>query len=280
MDSIAVILTCHNRREKTLRCLEALETQVPGDRPFTLSVYLVDDHSSDGTSEAVAERFPSVHLLRGTGELYWNRGMHLAWQEAAKGNYDHYLWLNDDTFIESFCVAELLACSGQVQDQAVICASICSAVNGEWTYGGFRIVRHLNVPVHPTGKLEPCDTFNGNCVLVPRHVYEAVGNIDPVFIHAIGDLDYGLRARKKGIASYITTRYTGTCEKNVLLPKWCRPEIPLRDRVKSLYSPLGNSHPYYFFIYENRHFSPVLALKHLFTIHLRLCMPRLWTSSK
>ena len=26
--------------------------------------------------------------------------MYAAWQEAAKGNYDFYLWLNDDTYLK------------------------------------------------------------------------------------------------------------------------------------------------------------------------------------
>ena len=44
---IAVILTCFNRKQKTLACLEALFNQtLPADT--SLTTYLVDDASTDG----------------------------------------------------------------------------------------------------------------------------------------------------------------------------------------------------------------------------------------
>ena len=59
---IAVLLTCHNRREKTLSCLKNLLEQNLED--IDLSVYLVDDGSSDGTSDAIKEHFPEVQRKR------------------------------------------------------------------------------------------------------------------------------------------------------------------------------------------------------------------------
>ncbi|WP_333410708.1 hypothetical protein [Microcoleus sp. LAD1_D5] len=44
---IAVLLTCFNRKQKTLACLEALFNQtLPADT--SLTTYLVDDASTDG----------------------------------------------------------------------------------------------------------------------------------------------------------------------------------------------------------------------------------------
>jgi GT2 family glycosyltransferase len=277
MDKIAAILTCFNRKQKTLTCLERLSRQEGLGTSLDLDVYLVDDGSTDGTGDAVRAAYPRTHVIQGNGQLFWNRGMHLAWKEAAAaGDYDYYLWVNDDTHIEDFCVRELVSCAQATGNGAIICASIRSAVSGEWTYGGYIVAGGKNVPVTPTGKMEPVTVINGNCVLVPRQVFQRVGNIDPVFIHAIGDLDYGLRAARKNVAIFIAPHFLGYCEKNPSMPKWCLPQVPLRDRIKNLYSPLGNSHPYYFFIYEYRHFGIFTALKHYFTIHLRLCIPRLW----
>ncbi|MBO0348038.1 glycosyltransferase, partial [Phormidium pseudopriestleyi FRX01] len=64
--TIAVIMTCYNRREKTLASLAALFNQkLPPN--VILSVYLVDDGSTDNTSEVVKEKYPAVHLLQGNG---------------------------------------------------------------------------------------------------------------------------------------------------------------------------------------------------------------------
>ncbi len=63
---IAVLLTCHNRRAETLRCLEALLAQ---DAGASLRVFLVDDGSTDGTGEAVRVSFPQVNVVQGDGSL-------------------------------------------------------------------------------------------------------------------------------------------------------------------------------------------------------------------
>lgn len=43
--------------------------------------------------------------------------------------------------------------------------------------------------------------MNGNCVFIPSEIVNAIGNLDPIFSHAMGDIDYGLRAQKKGLIS-------------------------------------------------------------------------------
>lgn len=272
--SIAILLTVHNRKVKTLECLRCVFDQESISDKYSLHVFLVDDASSDGTREAVTDLYPSVHIIDGDGQLYWNRGMHLAWETAVRlGDYDYYLWLNDDTYIHSDAILHLLNCAEQTADQALICGFLCSADQPDrTTYGGSKSGKKLD----PTGKLQEVEIMNGNVVLVPRSVYERVGIIDPIFPHAIGDFDYGLRAQKKGVKIYGTKRYIGTCENNPKLPRWCYSSTPLFQRIKALYSPLGSAHPYYFFIYERRHFGFSQAVKHFFSIHLRALIPSLW----
>ena len=96
---VAVLMACHNRREHTLACLRALRAAEIEARQ-SCDVYLLDDGSSDGTVEAVANDFPRVHLLRGDGSLFWNRGMHRVFEAALGRGYDFYLGLNDDTLLQ------------------------------------------------------------------------------------------------------------------------------------------------------------------------------------
>ena len=151
---------------------------------------------------------------------------------------------------------------------------MASAQTQELTYGGRASNEAL---IKPNNKFpQACYSINGNFVLVPKKVYELIGTLDPIFPHAIGDFDYGLRALKNGVKSYITSEIVGFCESNPQLPVWCRPEVSLKKRIQSLYSPLGNAHPYYYFIYEKRHFGILTAIKHYTSIHLRLLIPSLW----
>lgn len=272
MYKIAVLLTCFNRAQKTLSCLKNLNVSIPENA--ILDVFLVDDGSTDGTGNLVREKFPSVTVIQGTGNLYWNRGMHLAWKTASEQkSYDYYLLLNDDTFLYPNAIEELLACAIEAKNKVVVCAAFCGEESKVFTYGGRD---KAGAPVIPNGEVQVCYSINGNCLLVSKIVFEVVGNLDPIFPHAIGDHDYGQRALAKGFKLVTTRRFLGTCEGNNRLPEWCYADVPFRDRVKALYSPLGNSHPRYYFIYMKRHFGLLMAIKHFFSMHLRLLIPNLW----
>src|SRR6266540_3289971 len=103
---VAAVMAAYNRRELTLACLRSLRAQrAPG---VTLDAFVLDDASTDGTGQAIAEEFPEAALLRGTGRLYWNGGMRTAFGAAIAGDYDYYLWMNDDTALHDGALAVLL----------------------------------------------------------------------------------------------------------------------------------------------------------------------------
>lgn len=272
--NIAVLLTCYNRRDTTIRCLQNLFLQSGKDEKFYIEVFLVDDASSDNTAEAVKSLFPEVNVIRGSGNLFWSKGMHLAWKTAAQErDFDFYLWLNDDTYIFPNAILVMLEGYSKSGENAIISGSTKSEITGQLTYGG---KSKDGKRLEPDGNLKPCIFLNGNFVLVSQNIYKKIGMIDSIFPHSIGDHDYGLRAMKKGFQVLIAPSYIGYCERHESLPKWCLSKVPLKDRIKSLYSPKGSSHPYYFFIYERRHFGLLRATKHFFSIHLRLLLPALW----
>lgn len=239
---LAVLMTCHNRRNTTLACLQALYQQ-----DVTFDVYLVDDGSSDDTSDAVRASYLGVKILKGTGNLFWVGGMRLAFAEALKENYDYYLWLNDDTILDPNALSKLLATHHDLikkgYSKSIIVGSTRDAATGKPTYGGaMRSKRWYSNKyefVQPSQELQECETMYGNCVLIPRSVAERVGNLDPAFIHTLGDLDYGLRARKLGCSVWIAPGYVGTCSKNSVRGSWADTGIALHERLKKLFQPKG-----------------------------------------
>jgi len=269
---IAVLLTCHNRKEKTLDCLKSLFKQEGLKDKFTIDVFLVDDGSTDCTGETIKIKFPSVNVIQGDGKLYWNRGMHLAWKTAATtSDFDYYLWLNDDTFLERDAIKTLLI---KNFDNGLVCGSTCSSINRQITYGGFK--KKPDRLIEPNGEFQTCDYLNGNCVLISKKIFEIVGNLDPIFQHALGDFDYGLRAKKMGIALYVAPKFIGVCESHTEVPTWMSASVKIKERIKNLYSASSGCYPPEFFVYDKRHNGLMSACFHYFTIHLRVVAPFLW----
>jgi GT2 family glycosyltransferase len=238
-------MACHNRRVTTLECLQALYSAVRPDG-YSLDVYLVDDGSTDGTAASVRARFPKVRLIEGTGDLYWNRGMRLAFAKAIQAHPDFYLWLNDDTILETDGLTRLFSTYNHVaaiQLRSVVVGSTRDRDSGDLTYGGVvhRSRWHpLRLDVLPPADVPlPCDTFFGNCVLIPHSVAQVVGNLDPTFTHSAGDADYGFRARKRGCMLWIAPGFVATCSRNSEENTWEDPLLPLRERWRLVRSPKG-----------------------------------------
>ncbi len=273
MSKIAVLLTVHNRKEKTLSCLANLYAQaIPDDIKF--DVFLTDDGCTDGTQDAVRAGFPKVNIIQGDGSLFWNRGMVAAWKEAAKKDFDFYLWLNDDTFLYSDVISRLAECSNSHGDKVIIVGSTCALNNKEViTYGGWV----NNQLVSEVAAQSKCDTFNGNIVLVPRCVYEDLGTNDPYFRHAGGDTDYGYSAGKHGIEIWIAPGVMGECDRHERPTVWMDPSQPLRKRWKNFFSPLGNN-PFEYFYLRRKHFGLLPACATFVSNFVHFFFPWFWKS--
>ena len=263
MRQIAVLLTCFNRKQKTINCLNQL-FKLKSD----LDVYLVDDGSTDDTGKAVVKEFPQVNLIKGSGSLFWNKGMNLAWEHAAKKNYDYYVWLNDDVVIYENCFDELYSCVDLTENNAIISGIIETSDKKDILYGGFDSNKKL---IKPNGNLNPIRNMNGNVVIVPKRVYEILGNLDNHYHHDLGDVDYGLRAQNNGIGVYTTRIPIASGEKNDI----CRVRqnnSNILKRFKKLYSPLG-ANPKIIFYYRNKYFGFANAVFYFIFLHFINLIP-------
>lgn len=237
---LAVLITCYNRRDTTLSCLQALYQQ-----DVIFDVYLVDDGSSDGTSDAVKKNYPAVKLLKGNGNLFWVGGMRLAFAEALKENYHYYLWLNDDTILYPNALSQLFATHHLLTEKgfsdSIIVGSTQDLVTGKATYGGAvrsnKWYSNKYEFLQPTDEIQECDTMYGNCVLIPSSVAQKVGNLDSAFIHSLGDMDYGLRARKLGCSVWMAAGFVGTCRKNSVQGSWVDTNLPVYERLRKALQP-------------------------------------------
>ena len=211
--TIAVVMTVHNRREQTLECIASLERQ-----PLIgvqVGVFVTDDGSSDGTGCALG-RVTGTTVVEGDGNLFWAGGMAIAERRAVATQPTWLLWLNDDVILDRTALSDMLAGSNR-HPNSVIVGATRDPNSGIITYGA-----HVRLGKHPMkvrqlGESQTdqmASTFNGNCVLIPRHIRAQVGPIDGVFEHAMADTDYGYRTTAAGFSIVQIPGTVGVCARN------------------------------------------------------------------
>lgn len=247
MTRLAICITSFNRRETTKRCLEKIFTSsFPTD--LTAQVFLLDDGSSDGTSEMVAECYPTVRLHQGDGNYYWAGGMRRVFGLALQEDFDYYLWLNDDVDLFPDSIARAVSASLSLTHKGDDLHLIVGAMrdsNGNTTYSGYERAQSIlpwrfrRIDPHETS-LRRCATVNGNFLLVNRSLSKLIGNIRPQFVQMHADFDYGLRANSRGGSCWVLPGYAGICESNVSGRKNFKdPTLPLSERIALMEHPLG-----------------------------------------
>jgi len=214
---IAVLAACRNRANLTVRCLESLSAaHARCAARCDVEVFLVDDGGTDGTAALVRERFPAVRVIPADGSLYWARSMETAWMEAEKsGRWDGFLWLNDDTALNTDALERLLA----ADDGASIVVGDIADSSGRRIYG-----------------LGDGGMFTGNFTYVPDSAYRRLGRICGEYSHAWADTDYAVRAKRAGIAAK-SAGVVGTAEWHPLRPPL--KGLSLRRRLAMLRDPKG-----------------------------------------
>lgn len=248
---IAVLLTCYNRKEKTLKCLKSLnDTFKKTASKHNLEVYLTDDGCTDGTSEAVFALDIDfvIHILKGSGSLYWNGGMNTSWKEAIKqGGFDGYLWLNDDTIVldefwNDISGADEFAIE-RYGKKGIYVGSTCSSVDGSFTYGGFVFTTYWTLKdafVLPNGKdFQPCQCAHGNITYISNDVVEEMGVLCDKYVHGGGDHDYTYLAYKAGFPILVMPHYCGICDNDHGGEILHFEQMSLNERIKFLKSPFG-----------------------------------------
>ena len=250
MRYIAVILTVHNRLDKTVACLNAVFNQREKYSFFNVDVFLTDDGSTDDTSKILRNRFSvkPLHILSGNGNLYWNGGMINSWKAAIEhGGYDGYLWLNNDTIVLPNLWNELEQADEYSRKQfgkgGIYVGSTKDPLTGEFTYGGFEFTNQWTLKdrfLHPNGHFQLCQCAHGNVTYISHDVVEKMGILCEQYLHGGGDHDYTYLAYKAGFPLIVLKDYVGICENDHQQGGYADfLSMSLKQRIKYLYSPLG-----------------------------------------
>ncbi|HAC64800.1 MAG TPA: glycosyltransferase family 2 protein [Cyanothece sp. UBA12306] len=242
-EPVYIIIPVHNRKLTTLNCLKTLETNGDLQR---YHVIVIDDGSTDGTTQAIESLYPEVVILAGDGNLWWTgaikKGMEYAYQQGA----EYFIWLNDDTLPSQKTIFSLVSSCDKFSHKIVSGQCYATAELLIPTYGGqkkkFLSLQQLSAA--PNQIIE-CDCMNGNLVCLPRSVVDKIGFPDSdKFPQTSADVVYTWQAKQVGFQLETLGNATAVCEFNFLEKQWLLGSIPMKKRWEILNSPKSNFYPY------------------------------------
>src|SRR5687767_6817857 len=192
-----VVVPTLNARELLLECLESLEGQTV--RP---GIVVVDNASTDGTAEAVAERHPDVRVVRSERNLGFGAAINLA---ALELDGDALVLVNNDTVCEPDFVERITAPLARAE-VGMVAGVLLQAASPElvdsagieldttlqsWDYLWNRPVSELADAPDPVG---PC----GGAAAYRLAAFQELGGFDETLFAYWEDVDLALRFRGAG----------------------------------------------------------------------------------
>lgn len=217
---VEIVAPVHNRKALTLLCLQSLLRI--NSNGLDVGIVIVDDGSTDGTSDAIREQFPYVDIVSGDGELWFTEGTNVGVRRALERDPKYILLMNDDqVFDEDFLVT--LVETAERNPRSVVgsllllwdmphkvfqIAPVWSTWHGGWRHWQSQTV--WTVPEKPW----KVDLIVGNCLLVPAEAMRECGLMNSKRYPNFGDAEYTPRLRKAGWELIIDPRSRVFCQPN------------------------------------------------------------------
>ncbi len=213
---ISILIPVHNKIDLTKKCLLNLHQQIKSfDNKIHYHIIIIDDGSTDLTSQWIQEHYPDVTVLQGDGNLWWSGAVNMGAQFAIKELNSDYvlLWNNDIHAAHDFftVLADLI----DKTDKNIIIGSkiFCDPeFKTVWSMGGNfdPFTGKLNMTGYfkkdRTEWQEPveADWLPGMGTLIPQAVVEKTGYWDALrFPQYYGDTDFTYRAKLNGFKNMV-----------------------------------------------------------------------------
>jgi hypothetical protein len=233
---VAVLVLSHNRKADVLACLASVRnlTLRPTD------VVLVDNASTDGTADAVAQAFPEVLVIRNRENLGAVAGRNAGWNFIRTHTRAEFvLTLDDDTIVDPRSLSRLVEVLQADPRAGIACGktytrrpsrTIMSAGIRVNRYTGAVYDRGAGLPddgrYDEPGYVDAC----GACAwLIRLEVIEALDGLDERFNpYGWEEVDFCLRAAARGYRA----RYTPQAVFHHAGSKVGRNPVPRYERYK------------------------------------------------
>lgn len=213
---VSIIIPVYNRLEITKKGLNYINNSINHFESSTMSdnttvkVVVVDDGSTDGTSEWIQENLPEFTVLNGDGSLWWTGAVNKGIQYCMENfeNLAGVVLQNDDVILDETWIFDLIQAAANNPIALVGCATSIQEEKHLIYYGGrklnpwFAKETKLNFKASRSqfekGYVTPSFDLYGRGLYIPTEVFKKVGLFDQNSFKHRGDMDIPLRAKKAG----------------------------------------------------------------------------------
>ena len=243
---MAIVAPVHNRRDITLQCLKSLSRIEKAS--LEISVVIVDDGSTDGTSDAVRTEYPWVRLVEADGSLFFTEGTNVGIRSALEDDPDYVLMMNDDQVFDADFLKFMVETAEKFPRSIVGPLLLLwdtphklfqtsprwKTLAGGWVHWYRQTV--WTVPKDPW----EVDVIVGNCLLVPVQAIREAGLMNSKRYPNFGDAEYTPRLKKRGWRLLIDPRARVFCQPNNMPARVMK--MSLRQKLDALVFDLRHIH--------------------------------------
>ncbi len=204
---VSVAIVVHENRELVLASLTSLAAD--GGR-HTRETIVLDNDSTDGSADAVAERFPEVTLIRRARRAGFGAN-HNTIAASARGEF--LFALNDDTLVERGCIDALVDFLDATPSAAVAGPPILDARGEPDTFllrfpSKRRVLENAlwpwpQMPRWDAVAPQRVDWVNGCALMMRRRAFDDVGGFDEGFFMYAEEKDLCRRLARRGWESWL-----------------------------------------------------------------------------
>jgi len=210
---VAVLILNWNGIRDTLETLESvIKLQYANTE-----IVVVDNGSTDRSSEVIATTFPTVHLIVSPENLGVAGGRNLGLQTVLRRpEIDYVLFLDNDVTAGPTLLDALVAAAEARPEIGIVGPIVYyqddpQRIRSDGVAIVFREVTakspakdRLENGNRPEG-IKRVDAINGCCMLIKRQVFEAVGCFNPAYFMLNDETDFCYRAGERGFRSAVVT---------------------------------------------------------------------------
>jgi GT2 family glycosyltransferase len=215
MIKISIVIPTYNRKDYLKKLLIQLESQELDDN-IKLNIIVVNDGSTDHTSEMLNSEFPKVITILGDGNWWWTKCINEGIKLALNRNTDFVLLFNDDNEIKNNYINNLFLDYKTLKAGSILCSASVSLQEKDKIdsagikyfsklFGTYTRYYERNSRIDENFKgIHECYCASGRGTLIPREILIQLGLLDEKMIQYGSDEDYILCAKERGIPVYIT----------------------------------------------------------------------------